>query len=384
MSMKEKIQVLILGSGKIGVSIAKLLSKIGNYKVVVADISSKSFSELRNFPQIKTVVLDVVSEKDSLDSLAKESKVVLSALSYSYNILVAESCARVGASYFDLTEDVQTTKKIREISKSAVSGQVFVPQCGLAPGFVGIVGNDLATRLDNLDTLHMRVGALPMYPSNMLKYNLTWSTDGLINEYCNPCEVIYQGQVREVLPLEGLEYFSVDGIRYEAFNTSGGLGTLCETWSGKSSNINYKTVRYVGHNELIKFLVNELKLNNRRKLLKGVLERSIPITNQDVVVVFCTVTGQKDGKLIQITDARKIYHADLFGEPWSAIQITTAAGACVMIDLFLNDYFKKSGFISQEEVSLSSFLDNRFGKYYKVNNNEITVKPVDVVIEGLL
>ena len=66
----------------------------------------------------------------------------------------------------------------------------------------------------------MRVGALPAFPTNALKYNLTWSVDGLINEYCNPCEAIHDGQQIEVLPLEGLEHFSLDGTEYEAFNTS--------------------------------------------------------------------------------------------------------------------------------------------------------------------
>ena len=82
----------------------------------------------------------------------------------------------------------------------------------------------------------MRVGALPQFPTNALNYNLTWSTDGLINEYCNPCEAIHEGKLIEVLPLEGIEQFSLDGITYEAFNTSGGLGTLCETLPARSSS----------------------------------------------------------------------------------------------------------------------------------------------------
>ena len=132
-----------------------------------------------------------------------------------------------GCHYFDLTEDVAATRAIKQLAEGASTA--FMPQCGLAPGFIGIVAHHLAQGFDTLHEVKMRVGALPAFPTNALKYNLTWSVDGLINEYCHPCEAIRGGKNIEVLPLEGLEHFSLDGTEYEAFNTSGGLGTLCET-----------------------------------------------------------------------------------------------------------------------------------------------------------
>ena len=239
-----------------------------------------------------------------------------------------------------------------------------MPQCGLAPGFISIVANHLAGQFDRLETVRMRVGALPQFPSNALKYNLTWSTDGLINEYCNPCEAIHDGKLIDVLPLEGLEHFSMDGSRYEAFNTSGGLGTLCESLDGKVRELNYKTIRYVGHRDLAALLVNELRLSERREILKDILEQSIPVTYQDVVVVFTTVSGDRNGHLSQLTDARKIYHQDINGEHWSAIQITTAAGICTAVDLFVTGKLPKSGFVRQEDVVFDDFITNRFGRYY--------------------
>ena len=122
-------------------------------------------------------------------------------------------------------------------------------------------------------------------------------------------------------------------MRYEAFNTSGGLGTLCETLDGKVRELNYKTIRYMGHRDLVQLLVNELRLSERRDLLKDILENAVPVTFQDVVVTFCTVTGRRNGQLVQISDARKIYHERIGGENWSAIQITTAAGICAVLDL---------------------------------------------------
>jgi saccharopine dehydrogenase-like NADP-dependent oxidoreductase len=253
---------------------------------------------------------------------------------------------------------------VRAIAEQARPGQVFMPQCGLAPGFISIVANHLAHQVERLDCVRMRVGALPQFPTGALKYNLTWSTDGLINEYCNACDAIHEGRRIEVLPLEGYEQFSLDGVRYEAFNTSGGLGTLCETLEGKIRELNYKTVRYLGHCNQVNLLVNELRLSQRRDLLKDILEHAVPVTFQDVVVTFCTVTGQRDGQLVQITDARKIYHQHIGGENWSAIQITTAAGICAAIDLHVAGRLPDRGFLRQEQVDFVEFLSNRFGRHY--------------------
>jgi len=289
---------------------------------------------------------------------------VISALSYRFNPGVARAALEAGVSYFDLTEDIETTKQVREVAAQAKSGQIFASQCGLAPGFVSIVAHQLTTYFDEVETVHMRVGALPQFPTGALKYNLTWSTDGLINEYCNPCEAIHDGQRIDALPLEGFENFSLDGVRYEAFNTSGGLGSMCETFDGKLRELNYKTIRYQGHRELMKFLVNELRMSEDRENLKEILERSIPVTWQDVVVVFCNVSGQRNGQLTKMSDARKIYQETIDGTPWSAIQITTAAGICTILDLHVQGELAKQGFIRQEDVGLEQFLGNRFGRYY--------------------
>jgi len=362
---QEQRRVLLLGGGKIGRMIAELLHATGDYVLSVADRDREALERLaRAVPGVDTRQLDVDDER-ALHDAVRGFDIVVSALSYYHNPAVARAALAGGASYFDLTEDVRTTREVRAISERARGGQVFMPQCGLAPGFVSVLAHDLTRNFDAVDSLHMRVGALPQFPSNHLKYNLTWSTDGLINEYCNPCEAIVAGEAREVLPLEGLEHFSLDGVRYEAFNTSGGLGTMCETLQGKVRELNYKTIRYLGHRELASFLVHGLRLSERREQLKDILEYAIPITFQDVVIVFCVASGFRRGQLVQVSDARKIYSHPIRGENWSAIQITTAAGICTMIDLFSQGQLGRTGFVRQEEVPLALFLDNRFGRHYE-------------------
>ncbi|MCA9230908.1 MAG: saccharopine dehydrogenase NADP-binding domain-containing protein [Planctomycetales bacterium] len=356
-------RVLLLGAGKIGRMIARLLSDSGDYEVHVADADAKALKRIAAKTKAPTHEVDAADRKQ-LAGAMQACDSVISALSYRFNPTVAEVALESGLSYFDLTEDVETTRRVREISKRAAEGQIFMPQCGLAPGFISIVAHYLTKTFDKLDKVQMRVGALPQFPTGSLKYNLTWSTDGLINEYCNPCEAIHEQQRIEVLPLEGLEYFSLDGVRYEAFNTSGGLGTLCETLDGKVRELNYKTVRYHGHRHHMLLLVHELRLSEQRELLKNILEGAVPVTFQDVVVTFCTVTGIKNGELVQITDARKIYSKSLFGENWSAIQITTAAGICATLDMHIAGELPSRGFVKQEEVDFQQFLANRFGQHY--------------------
>jgi len=355
--------VLLLGAGTIGRMIATLLTQSRDYRVRIGDTDTEALGRLQKKLGVETVVVDAANA-EQLASAMQGMQAVISALTFSLNPSVAKAALAAGISYFDLTEDVETTAAVRGLAQQAKPGQIFMPQCGLAPGFVGIVANHLARRFDSIDSLMLRVGALPEFPTNSLKYNLTWSTDGLINEYCNPCDVIHQGQRQDVWPLEGLEHLSIDGVEYEAFSTSGGLGTLCETYQGQVRELNYKTVRYIGHRDRMLFLLDELRLRDRRALLKEILENALPRTLQDVVIVFCTATGMRDGQRVQLWDARKVYHQEHDDEVWSAIQITTAAGICAVLDLHMTGQLPTTGFVRQEQVEFPAFLANRFGKHY--------------------
>ncbi|MFN9749309.1 MAG: saccharopine dehydrogenase family protein [Burkholderiales bacterium] len=357
--------ILIVGGGKIGSVVADLLHQSGSYYVTVADRSSNPLTALTQNCQsghvIHTLMLDVL-DPQQLSQALEGRFAVLSAAPYHLTALIAEAAKELHVHYLDLTEDVASTRRIRTLADGAASA--FIPQCGLAPGFISIVAADLCRNFDSLDSVRMRVGALPAYPSNALNYNLTWSTEGVINEYCEPCEAIVDGQQREVPALEEREEFSLDGVLYEAFNTSGGLGTLCETLAGKVRTLNYRTIRYPGHAAIMKALLHDLRLRDRREVLKDILEQAVPATMQDVVIIFVTVSGMKNGHLVQDTYARKIYSHVLGGKLHSAIQITTASSLCTMLDLLSEGKIPPCGFIKQEDIALNDFLANRFGKVF--------------------
>jgi len=357
-------RVLVLGAGKIGRAIATLLHDSGDYDVLVADASSAALKILSDMVDVDSKCVDA-TDPEQLKGLMQERDSVISALMFAHNPLVAEIAVQTQTSYFDLTEDVATTRAVRSLADQCAEGCILMPQCGLAPGFISIAAQHLADQFDELDTVHMRVGALPQFPTNALRYNLTWSTDGLINEYCNSCEAIHDGRLIDVLPLEGYEQFSLDGVRYEAFNTSGGLGSLCESLQGRVRQLNYRTIRYMGHRDLMHFLLQDLRMADKRDQLKNLMEDAIPVTYQDVVITFVTVTGQRQHQFAQLCDARKIYHQNLNGRHWSAIQITTAAGICGALDMHVQGHLPTRGFVRQEQIPLDAFINNQFGRYYE-------------------
>ena len=356
--------VLVIGAGKIGSVVAELLAA-GGYRVTLADrdqaLLAAAEGAERGAARPATRRLDIADAGALARALAGQWA-VLSAAPYHLTARVAEAARAAGVHYLDLTEDVASTRRIRELAEGAPTA--FVPQCGLAPGFISIVAADLARRFDALDSVRLRVGALPAYPSNALNYNLTWSTEGVINEYCEPCEAIVDGRRREVPALEEREEFALDGVLYEAFNTSGGLGTLCETLEGRVRTLNYRTIRYPGHAAIMKALLNDLRLRDRRDVLKDILERAVPATLQDVVIVFVTVSGTKDGRLLQDSWVRKVYAQPLAGRLRSAIQVTTASSAAAMVDLLAEGRLPQRGFVRQEQVALADFLANRHGAIY--------------------
>lgn len=353
-------KIALLGAGHIGQTIARLLHDSGDYQVTIFDRSAQALARLAAHADTTVVLTD--SDTATLQKAIAGHDAVVNALPYTMAKNAATAAVAAGCHYFDLTEDVAATHAIEQLAEGA--NTALMPQCGLAPGFIAIAAHHLAATFDNVESVKMRVGALPAFPTNSLKYNLTWSVDGLINEYCQPCEAIRDGIRLNVQPLEDLEHFSLDGVEYEAFNTSGGLGTLCETLAGRVRDLDYKSVRYPGHGALMKVLLNELRMKDDQETLKALLKRAVPSTLQDVVLVFVVVSGIRAGTLTQEVFARKIFAERNNGHSASAIQITTASAICAAIDMFFAGQLPKRGFIRQEQIALPDFLANRFGQVY--------------------
>ncbi|MBF0259670.1 MAG: saccharopine dehydrogenase NADP-binding domain-containing protein [Desulfamplus sp.] len=351
--MKIK-SVLVLGLGKVGSLVGTLLHKTG-FKVTGADIYAKDGLP---FPAITTDM----SNMESIEQKLKGFDAVISCLPYNYNIDVATVAHKLGVHYFDLTEDVPTTKAIIEMSKNA--NTVMAPQCGLAPGFIAIVGAALASNFTKIRSIKLRVGALPQHPTGLLGYAFNWSPEGVVNEYLNDCEVIEGGQHKWVSPMEWIEQLFIHGIQLEAFTTSGGLGTMCETYLGKVDNLDYKSIRYPGHVKQMNFFFHELLMREDRKRAGEILTNAKPAVNDDVVYVHASAEGFQDKQLFRDEFVKAYYPVTIDGKKWRAISWTTAASACAIIEMVNNGSLPDKGFIKQEDIGLNDFLKTKNGRLY--------------------
>jgi saccharopine dehydrogenase-like NADP-dependent oxidoreductase len=348
----------VVGAGKIGATIATLLESCAFCgAVAVADV--RSGVKIGGLGKTSVTRLDA-HRRTALAAFVKRCDAIVSAVPYFLNREIVEACAQARVAYFDLTEDVATTTLVRTLADRA-KDVTFVPQCGLAPGAINIVGGALAASLDSVRSVEMRVGALPLTASNQMKYYLSWSTAGLINEYCQLGEALHAGQRIATLPLDGVERLTIDGVEYEAFNTAGGVATMCETFEGKVGELNYKTIRYPGHRDLMKFLLQDLNLAGQQELLRQIFDQEVPLTEHDVVVFYVSVVGTSDGELVQRSFVKKIRGGTVEGRQLSAIQLSTAAGVVALLELYARGAVAKS-FVRQESITFDQFLSTQWGE----------------------
>ena len=348
--------VLVIGMGKVGSLVALLLQE-GKFSATGME---------RNPEDAVNTVKIIPGDASNVAYLTENLKnfdAVIACLPYHLNINVAKAAYKTGTHYFDLTEDVETMEEIKKMAKT--SKGVMAPQCGLAPGFIAIAGAHIANSLDKLRSIELRVGALPQHPKGLLGYALNWSAEGVVNEYLNDCTLIKDGKIKNVPAMQDIETIVIEGKKLEAFTTSGGVGTMCESFKGKVNQLNYKTLRYPGHCKMMRFLFSEMLLGEDRKRAGEMLLYAKPPVDEDVVYIHAAAEGWKNKKLERKEFVRAYYPKQIGKETWRAISWTTAASVCAVVELVATGKLPSKGFIKQEEISLDDFLKTKTGSFFK-------------------
>ena len=346
--------IAVLGLGKVGRLAGELLQDTG-FTVTGCDAIAAT-----DLP-FASRILDV-ADRSALAAALNGQDAVLSCLPYFLNRTVAEVAHEAGLHYFDLTEDVPTTQAIRDLAQTAQA--LMAPQCGLAPGFVGIVGAHLIGQFDACRSCRMRVGALPQHPTGLMGYSFNWSPEGVVNEYLNDCEVLEGGEIKTVSPMEWIEKIVIDGKELEAFTTSGGLGTMCETYLGRVPDMDYKTMRYPGHVQLMNFFFHELLMRDRRQEAGDILVNAKPPVQDDIVYIHVAAEGQIDGNLARREFVRGLKPLTIAGAQRTAIAWTTASSVVAVIEMVRDGRLPTRGFLKQEDIPLDAFLTTQNGSRY--------------------
>lgn len=350
--------VLVVGMGRVGHLIALLLRDMGLHATGV-DMAPAPFLP----DQCEYIKADVTDPR-VLKGLCTGKEAMIVCLPYHLVLGAAQVAHQVGLHYFDLTEDIATTHTIRRLAESASA--VMIAQNGLAPGFIGMVGAYLAQQFDPGTLRHMklRVGALPQHPTGQLGYAVNWSPEGLMRAYTATCEVLVNGKRHQVPALSNPEILRIGGVPYEAFTTSGGLGSMAETYEGAIETLDYKSIRYPGHLAAMHLLLEELRFKEAPGELVQRIRLALPPDEEDWVLVHASAQGHKGGNLQTQALVMEYRPITIGPNKRTAIAWTTAASLVAVVELVRQGVLPQRGFVKQEEIPLQAFLATTTGRLF--------------------
>lgn len=328
MAHPDRMRVAVIGTGRVGLCLAEMLAETGDYAVVAADCTEEALAAAQA-RGLEVRHVDA-ARPGELARLMSEADLAVAAVPDRLVPKVAQAAASAGISYLDFCEANEETLAA---GASLAADRAFLTGCGVSPGLVDAVANDLAQRLDPGCDLDVRVGAIPATLTNRLGYGLIWNLDGLIDEYTAPCKAIVDGQITKLPALSGRIEFEAGEVAYEAFLTAGSVDALIALVGPRVRNLVFRTIRYPGHLGYMQLLLDDLGLRSRRDLLATVLRNGLLGKEPDAVVTYVKATGTRDGRRsVELFSCRIEQQAPAGAH--GALSLASAAHAVALIDRF--------------------------------------------------
>jgi len=369
-----KKRVVVAGSGGIGSAVALMLREIGDLDVdvILGDAIPENAAKAASFVAdgserpgaVEPLLIPTTGTTPELERALASADLILDCLPGSQAPRVAGWALQHGLHYANLTEYVAETNKIMEMAKGAPKG--FALQCGLAPGFVNVLGNALfqafceRNGVSEIDSLKMRVGALPRNAEAPHFYGFTWSPIGVATEYVKPALVVRDGVQTTVPSLEEIETLTIDGVPFEEATTSGGAADMADALSGRVQQLDYKTLRYPGHWKWVRRQLDAIgHVPDRITQLQDRMGSAIPSCNDDMVVIYAAVEGRDHrGERRRMDEAYRVSPTRIAGKRLKAIQSTTAAGLAECAAMLLTGDVK--GPLLQSQIDPMPYLRGRY------------------------
>lgn len=359
------MRILVLGAGRMGLGAAFDLAHNSDCeRVTVADVDmerARAVQETVGSDRLRAAQVDV-SNHEQVVELMRGHEAVISCVVYSYNLQLARAAIEAGVNFCDLGgNNTVVDSELALDAEAKRAGINIIPDCGLAPGMVSVLAAHGAARFERLGEIHIRVGGLPLVPRPPLNYQIVFSVEGLINEYVERARVIRGGRIVEIDSMTELERLSFPAPfeELEAFQTSGGTSTLPDSFLNRVQELDYKTIRYPGHCEKFKLLIDlglcsseELEVGGARtsprRVLGEMLLRHLPADEPDVVLILVEFRGTRKGQTT--LETLRYYIIDRFDEATglSAMQRTTSFPASIIAQMMARGETLEKGAVPQE------------------------------------
>jgi lysine 6-dehydrogenase len=359
------MKILVLGAGRMGRGAVYDLAhnSPGVQSITIADFDPKKAEELAEFigsERVSPRRVDV-SDHSATINLMRGHDAAISCVNYWHNVALSEAAIETKCNFCDLGgNNAVVAEQLALDERARQAGINIVPDCGLAPGMVSILAMHGAAKFDRIKKIHIRVGGLPQMPKPPLNYQLVFSVEGLINEYVEKARVIRNGEIAEIESMTELESLAFDDFPpLEAFQTSGGTSTLPDTFFEKIKELDYKTIRYAGHCEKFKAIIDlglcsteEIFIDGAkttpRRFFGDLLTRNLPADEPDYVLVRLEFVGHTSGE----TKSLRYDIVDKFDEKTglSAMMRTTAFPASIIAQMSARGDVKMRGATPQEKA----------------------------------
>ncbi len=365
------MKTLVIGAGMMGGAAAfDLANSPGVEKVIVADRDGERAKNVAAVigPKAEAATLDTGVRADVV-ALMRTVDGAIGATSYTHNVDLTKAAIEARIHFCDLGGNMDVVYRQMDFDAQArEAGVLILPNCGLAPGMACVIAAGVAAKFSEVESIHIRVGGLPQRPVPPLNYQLVFSPEGLINEYIEPAEAIRAGREVKIDSMADLESLSFPAPfeKLEAFTTSGGTSTLTKMFNGKVKELDYKTIRYPGHCEKFKVLLDlgfagsepviaGNSMRTVREFFEDLLRKKLTANGPDVVLTRVAVSGTLDGKKRTLAYEMVDYYDT--GLKMTSMMRTTSFPTSVILQMAIDGRIPERGVKPPEQcVPLEPFI----------------------------
>jgi len=355
---RGRSRIVIVGGGRAGEAIARLLLQDSRFDPLVLDTDYNRLRELRE----AGITGAHVSGTDTvqLEPILREAACAVCAAPPAVAAPLARAANAFGCHYVDTCEDISETEKV--LAEALSLDSCFAPGSGLAPGLVTCLVDTMIREGSPSADITAYIGVLPAEKTNRLGYGNLWGVDGLIAEYTEPTIALRDGRIIPREPLGALEPVTVAGKDYEAFSTSGNLETLVRHYVGQLEGLELKTLRYPGHHDYIRFLLDDLHLSKRLYMFRNLLLNGLEPVERDRVILHIV-----DRDPAAPREMTRVFAADGpdGANGANAVSSVTAQHVCAVVDILVHGLAPKQGVLHHTDLTLEVLAQSRFGRVFQ-------------------